>query len=138
MGGVGETSTLLERGRVQFVAGRFVEAHEIWEAAWRAESGDRRRLLQGLIFAAGAYQKLAQGQPSGMSRLLALALDRLAGIPDGPFGLDLPRFRSGLGASLVEAARWLSGGPAPSGPAPLGVLEAGWVAPAGRATAATG
>lgn len=138
MGGAGETSTLLERGRGLFVAGRFMEAHETWETAWRAETGERRRLLQGLIFAAGAYQKLAQGQPSGMVRLLELALDRLAPLTDGLGDLELSRFRAGLGGSLVEAQRWRGGGPAPSGPAPLGVLVERWQGSAGRSASAAG
>ncbi|HET9555257.1 MAG TPA: DUF309 domain-containing protein [Anaeromyxobacteraceae bacterium] len=115
------TAEALERGRELYAAGRFFEAHEAWEVAWREESGAMRRLLQGLIQATAAYHKMAvQRQPRGMTRLLAMALDRLQPIPDGFAGLRLDRFRAGLVQSREEAFAWYSGGPAPSGPAPLG------------------
>lgn len=111
----------LERGRVEFAAGRWFSAHEAWEVAWRLEDGPRRRLLQGLIMAAGAYQKMAAGQPRGMVLLLERALERLAPLPDGLAGLELDRFRAGIAWSLREARAWLRGAPPPAGPAPLGV-----------------
>jgi predicted metal-dependent hydrolase len=115
------TAEALERGRELYAAGRFFEAHAAWDVAWREESGTMRRLLQGLIQAAGAYHKMAvQRQPRGMTRLLAMALDRLQPIPDGFAGLRLDRFRAALVQSREEAFAWYSGGPAPSGPAPLG------------------
>lgn len=115
------TGEALERGRELYAAGRFFEAIEAWDRAWRAESGAMRRLLQGLIQGAAAYHKMAvQRQPRGMTRLLAMALERLQPIPDGFAGLRLDRFRAGLVQSREEAFAWYSGGPAPSGPAPLG------------------
>lgn len=111
----------LEHGRIQFASGRFFEAHESWEAAWRQESGAPRRLLQGLILAAAAYHKMAsQRQPRGMTLLLERALEQLGPLPDGFQGLELERFRAGLERSLLEARAWLAGGPVPAGPAPLG------------------
>jgi predicted metal-dependent hydrolase len=123
-----QTAEALERGRELYAAGRFFEAHEAWQGAWREESGALRRLLQGLILATGAYHKMAvQRQPRGMTRLLAMALDRLQPIPDGFAGLRLDQFRAGLVQSREEAFAWYSGGPAPSGPAPLGTyLTAPW------------
>lgn len=109
----------LERGRIHYVSGRFFEAHEAWEAAWHQEDGLMRRLLQGLIMAAGAYQKLAEGQPRGMTLLLERALEQLRPVRDGFGGLDLTRLRGGLERSLVEARAWQGGAPAPAGPAPL-------------------
>lgn len=115
------TAVALERGRILFTSGRFFEAHETWEAAWRTESGLTRRLLQGLIQAAAAYHKMAvQRQPRGMALLLERALAQVGPIPDGFAGLELDRFRAGLARSLREARAWLEGGPPPSGPAPLG------------------
>ncbi|MBK9517126.1 MAG: DUF309 domain-containing protein [Anaeromyxobacter sp.] len=137
-GRVDGTVALLERGRELFVSGQYCEAHEIWEAAWRLERGDLRRVLQGLIQAAGAYQKLAARQPAGMCRLLELALDRLEAAPDGLAGLELERFRAGLRGSLVEARRWHQGGPAPAGPAPLGASFSGRLAAFGPSASAAG
>ena len=114
------TADALELGRVRYAAGQFFEAHAVWEEAWRLESGLPRRLLQGLIMAAGAYHKMAARQPRGMVLLLERALERLAPIPEGFEGLELERFRAGLASSLEEARAWLDGAPPPSGPAPLG------------------
>jgi len=115
------TEDALERGRELYAAGRFFEAHEAWEAAWRVESGPMRRLLQGLIQVAAANHKMAvQRQPIGMVRLIGMAIERLAPFPDGFAGLQLDRFRSDLGRSGEEALTWLAGGPAPSGPSHLG------------------
>jgi predicted metal-dependent hydrolase len=115
------TSQALERGRELYAAGRFFEAHEAWEDAWREETGATRRLLQGLIMAAAAYHKMAvQRQSAGMTRLLTKALERLQPLPDGLAGLRLARFRAGLVDSREEALVWQAGGPCPSGPAPLG------------------
>ncbi len=131
------SAEVLERGREQFASGRFFEAHEVWEEAWREETGSTRRLLQGLILAAAAYHKMAhQRQPLGMTRLLEKALERLAPLPDGFAGLELARFRAGLERSLLEGRAWLAGAPAPAGPAPLGaVLSSPGGAPASAAGA---
>lgn len=125
------TAQALERGRVQYAGGRFFEAHETWEGAWRLESGLPRRLLQGLIMAAAAYHKMAAQQPRGMIILLERALERLGPVPEGFEGLELDRFRAGLVRSLEEARAWQGGAPAPAGPAPLGSgVRAGPSAPA--------
>jgi predicted metal-dependent hydrolase len=122
---LGLTASVLERGRTEFALGHFFEAHEAWLQAWRASFGDERRLLQGLIQAAGAYHKMSRGrQPIGMSILLERALEQLEPLPDGYAGLDLDGFRRGLRRSRQEALGWQSGGPAPSGPARLGPARA--------------
>lgn len=122
------TTAALEVGRIHYVSGRFFEAHEAWEAAWHEETDPMRRLLQGLIMAAGAYHKLADRRPSGMCMLLERALERLAPIPDGFAGLELGHFRAGLSRSLGEARAWSAGAATPSGPAPLAVVSTGGAA----------
>jgi predicted metal-dependent hydrolase len=113
----------LEQGRVAFVSGRYFGAHRAWLEPWRAASGHRRALLQGLIQAAGAYLKLRRGNPAGMAILLDRALDRLDPLPAELGGLDLHGFRAGLRRSRAEAAAWRDGGPVPCGPAWLGCVS---------------
>ena len=114
------TSQALERGRGLYAAGRFFEAHEVWEEAWRVETGPTRQLLQGLILAAAAYHKMTvQRHAGGMVRLLDKALERLQPLPDVFAGLELVPFRAALARSREEALAWLAGGPAPSSPARL-------------------
>ena len=63
-------SDFLEEGRALFNAGRFFEAHEAWEEAWRVETGPPRLLLQGLIQIAAGFLKAGQGRAAGAVRLL--------------------------------------------------------------------
>ena len=39
------TRRALAEGSRHFDAGRYFEAHEVWEDAWRVEEGEARRLL---------------------------------------------------------------------------------------------
>jgi hypothetical protein len=121
----GWQARLLEQGRIHYASGRFFTALEIWAVGWRDGSGTPRLLLQGLILAAGAYQKMAAGQPVGMALLLERSLERLQFLPDGLAGLQIERFRQGLRGSLLEAWDWQEGAPPPSGAAPL----AAWSGP---------
>src|SRR5437870_2421253 len=92
-----KTAVALERGRALFNAGRYFEAHEVWEAAWLQERGRTRRLLQGLIQIAAALLKAARGEkPRGCVLLLEWGVGRLEGIADSSSGLALARFRRGL------------------------------------------
>jgi len=107
----------VELGRMAFELGLYLEAAAIWEQAWRESSGASRQLIQGLIQAAGAYRKRQLGQPLGMAKLLTLAQERLAPLPEGLAGLRLEAFRAGLERSRKEAVVWSTGGLRPA-PAP--------------------
>jgi predicted metal-dependent hydrolase len=103
------TPDLFERGRLLFNAGRFFEAHEAWEGAWRAESGTVRLLLQGLIQVAAGYHKaFGQEQPGGCVRLLEAGLEKLrAAAP--PSDRALAAFAQAVEEGLREAGRWEAG-----------------------------
>lgn len=118
------TRRALDEGIALFDAGRFFDAHEAWEDAWRDETGRTRILLQGLIqIAAGFHKGLVQGVPAGMARLLEAGLTKvdaaagsgLAGL--GPFRSDVLRWRA-------AARSWAGGGSRPVLSLPrLGALE---------------
>lgn len=116
------TRRALAEGCLHFDAGRYFEAHEVWEGAWRVESGEVRQLLQGLIqVAAGFHKGLVQGRPGGMVRLLSAGLARLdaAGEP-GP--VDLGTLRADVLRWLEAARRWAEGGERPAlGPPRIGL-----------------
>ncbi len=114
---------LVERGRLAFEAGRYFEAVSHWEVAWREELGTRRRLLQGLMQAAGAYHKRGLGEPRGMVKLLQLAMDQIGPLPDAFDGLRLELFRDGLRRSWGEAIGWSTGGPRPAADARLARVD---------------
>ena len=106
----GETRRALDEGRRLFNAGRFFEAHEVWEAAWLNEKGEVRQLLQGLIqVAAGFHQAFDRGRASGCARLLSAGSGRLQPLPGDLAGLDLASFRITLARSLERARAWQRG-----------------------------
>jgi hypothetical protein len=109
-------SHLVERGRLAFESGCYLDAVAHWEQAWREEFGASRQLLQGLMQVAAAYRKQELAQPLGMVKLLIMGLERVAPIPDGFAGLRLDDFRAGLERSRRRAVIWVAGGP-PPGPA---------------------
>jgi hypothetical protein len=86
------------RGASHFDAGRFFDAHEVWEERWLVlTDGPDRILLQGLIqIAAGFHKLLSAGSKEAASRLLAKGLGKLEQCPDlvaekgiGPFCDDV-------------------------------------------------
>ena len=104
------TAQRLERGRALFNSGRYFEAHEAWEDAWREEKGDVRRTLHGLIqIAAGYHKATKQNQPSGCARLLEAGLEKLADVQADSCGLSLGDFRPAITRAAAEARRWQAG-----------------------------
>ena len=61
-------------------AGFFWEAHEVWEAVWKAapKNGRDRLILRGLIQLANAQLKLKMGRPAAALRLLDEAAEEFA------------------------------------------------------------
>ncbi|PYS93153.1 MAG: DUF309 domain-containing protein [Acidobacteria bacterium] len=99
----------LRRGADLFNAGKFFEAHEVWEDQWRLESGPARRLLHGLILLAAGFVKLQRGSPRGAVLNLDKGARRLEGLPPRCAGVDLDRLLSDVGdwratASAMEQA----------------------------------
>jgi hypothetical protein len=112
------TRVALAEGCRRFDAGRFFDAHEIWEDAWRVETGSRRLAMQGLIqIAAGFHKGLVQGRPAGMARLLAAGLGKLEA-SGGIGGLDLAAFRAEVTRWGDAARAWARGGERPQLPLP--------------------
>ncbi|MFE7129695.1 DUF309 domain-containing protein [Streptomyces sp. NPDC057638] len=86
-------------------AGRPFHAHEVFEDAWKADSGPERELWRGLAQLAVGLTHAARGNTTGGARLLLRGAGRVADFAgpggDGPHGLDIP--------GLVEWARELAG-----------------------------
>lgn len=95
----------LDRAVDEFNAGRFHEAHEIWERLWLGEVGDERRVLEGLVRASVGYHKAEIGVPGGARKLWSSALRSLDGAAPDALGLDVARLRETLRAALDGLAR---------------------------------
>jgi len=99
-------------------AGRYFDAHEALELAWRRSSEPRMLFYQGLIQWAVAFEHRRRGNPRGARRQLAKAWAKLEPAPSGYLGLDLSACRRAQPALAAALARWEAGGPAPAAPAP--------------------
>jgi predicted metal-dependent hydrolase len=93
----------LVEGVALFNAGRWYEAHEVWEEAWKQESGDRRGLLQGLIQVAAGWIKQGEGRAEGARTLFTRALERLEPLPPTCEGVD-------VGVLVPQVRQWREAG----------------------------
>ena len=80
---------LLLHGVAAFNTGHFLEAHEIWEAAWNDAVGEEKRFVQGLVQLATGYLKLASAQNSGARKLLTRGCQTLRAFPSTYAGLQI-------------------------------------------------
>ena len=79
-------SDLLREGIFFFKAGRYFDAHEVWEELWRGTSpGSQRLIYQGLIQGSVGMHHLSRGNLVGARAQLRKALSKLG--PDLPGGL---------------------------------------------------
>lgn len=105
-----ETRRALARGRALYVAGRFFEAHEAWEDAWRVETGQVRAFLQALIqVSAGFVKAMRDGRPAGAVKHFESAAERLVSLPDVFAGVALAHLREDLALATYAARRWRDG-----------------------------
>ncbi|HEY2662881.1 MAG TPA: DUF309 domain-containing protein [Candidatus Binataceae bacterium] len=86
---------LLLGGIELFNGGRFFEAHELWEDAWKRSEGTERLLYQGLIHAAAAIIQVRRGNNDGAASQCGKCIARLG--PLAPSFMDLA-----LGRLLTE------------------------------------
>jgi uncharacterized protein len=66
-------------------SGRFFEAHEELELAWRAAPAEERDFYQGLVHVAVAWYQAGRGRPIATASQLAKAARRLGPFAMGPF-----------------------------------------------------
>jgi hypothetical protein len=88
------------RGLDLIRAGRFYDAHEVLEDAWRAAPPAERDFFQGLVHVAVAWYQAGRGKEVGCERQLEKALRRLDPYAPAHRGLDVTAL-----LESVEAAR---------------------------------
>jgi len=79
--------------------GRFFDAHESLETAWRAAAEDERDFYQGLVHVAVAWYQAGRGRTIGTTRQLEKAMRRLERYEPSHRGIDVRDLR----AQLLEA-----------------------------------
>jgi predicted metal-dependent hydrolase len=70
-------------------AGRYFEAHEAFETAWRACADDERDFFQGLVHVVVSAYQAGRGRPVAAERQRVKALNRLAAFSPSHRGLDV-------------------------------------------------
>jgi predicted metal-dependent hydrolase len=77
-------------------AGRYFEAHEELELAWRRAPPDERDFYQGLVHVAVAWYQAGRGRPVATARQLEKGLRRLEAFEPEHGGVDVGDLRRQL------------------------------------------
>ncbi len=104
----------LAAGRALVAEGRYFDAHEELELAWRAAPAEERDLLQGLVHVAVAWYQAGRGRRIGCERQLEKAARRLGPYAPARRGVDVRALLARIeaaratvaGGSLVLEAVW--------------------------------
>jgi predicted metal-dependent hydrolase len=98
---------LYRRGIELFNSGRFYDAHEILEDAWRENDGPEKLFLQGLIQVAVGLHHLSTGNDVGALSLLTRASRNLSQYPEVYCGIELAQFRD----EVRDFQAWIAASP---------------------------
>jgi hypothetical protein len=87
-------------GVARFDAGLYFEAHEDFEALWRAASGPETEFFQALAQAAAALHHASRGNAAGAAYLEERCRGRLERFAGPSYGVDVPVFLAALRVRL--------------------------------------
>jgi len=93
------------QGIEHFNAGRYFDAHEVWEEIWLRSSGDTKQFYQMLIQAAVGLYHYERGNARGARGMHANVVDKLERLPSFLMSLDVDDFSRqfrGFFAELIE------------------------------------
>jgi uncharacterized protein len=82
---------------------RYFDAHEAFEAAWRACAADERDFFQGLVHVAVAWYQAGRGRRIGTERQLEKAIRRLTPYAPAHRGLEVDSLLAQLRRALEVA-----------------------------------
>lgn len=90
------------QGIEDFDAGRYFDAHEIWEEVWLRSSGETKLFYQMLIQAAVGLHHYERGNARGARGMHANVIEKLGRLPSVFMSLDLADFSRQFKAALEE------------------------------------
>jgi hypothetical protein len=93
-----------KRGLEEIRAGRYFEAHEELEEAWRAAPAEERDFFQGLVHVAVAWYQAGRGRPVATGRQLEKAARRLAPFTPSHRGVDVEGVLEQVNAAQQQVA----------------------------------
>lgn len=88
-----------------FNQGRYFEAHEELEAAWKEERGKVRELYQGILEAGVTYLHIRRGNYSGAIKVYHRSMRWLKDWPEICRGADIGQLRRDLDSAMAEIER---------------------------------
>ncbi|GAC1410054.1 MAG: DUF309 domain-containing protein [Actinomycetota bacterium] len=95
----------LQRGIACFNAGRFFEAHELWEFGWHPAPEPERDFWQGIIQVAVGFTHFQRQNPKGAVTLLERGAKRLSHYGRTHNGLPVAEIASAARAAAEEISR---------------------------------
>jgi pSer/pThr/pTyr-binding forkhead associated (FHA) protein len=90
------------QGIEHFNAGRYFDAHEIWEEIWLHSSGETKVFYQMLIQAAVCLHHYERGNSRGARGMHGNVVEKLSRLPSVFMSLDLVEFARSFNDSLAE------------------------------------
>lgn len=93
-----------KRGLEEIRAGRYFEAHEELEEAWRAAPTEERDFFQGLVHVAVAWYQAGRGRPVATGRQLEKAARRLTPFAPAHRGVDVADVIAQVNAARQQVA----------------------------------
>jgi hypothetical protein len=103
------TDERLKAGIRDFNAGRFFEAHEVWEDLWHEYRGSDRTFLQGLIQAAAGFYHFRTANPKGARSQFRKSEAKLQRYLPSHWGVDVVQIVGHLRQSLAVLDRTPAG-----------------------------
>jgi predicted metal-dependent hydrolase len=88
-----------------FNEGKYFEAHEVLEDAWREEPGSIRDLYQGILQVAVCYLHITRQNYKGALKMYHRSLKWLAKWPDVMLGIHVGKLKTDLVAVVAELRR---------------------------------
>ena len=88
-----------------FNAGKYFEAHEELEAAWKDERGKVRELYQGILQAGVTYLHITRGNYPGAVKVYGRSMKWLRQFPETCRGVEVERLRNDLTLAIEEIKR---------------------------------
>ncbi|HJQ75135.1 MAG TPA: DUF309 domain-containing protein [Gaiellaceae bacterium] len=93
-----------KRGLEEIRAGRYFEAHEELELAWRAAAPEERDFFQGLVHVAVAWYQAGRGRPVATASQLEKAARRLGPFAPEHRGIDVAGVLAQVNAARARVA----------------------------------
>jgi len=92
-------------GLILFNEGRYFEAHEELETAWKDERGKVRELYQGILEAGVTYLHITRGNYAGAIKVYGRSMRWLRQWPETCRGVEVGQLRKDLVAAMEEVKR---------------------------------